>query len=309
MNKILLPSFSAISLSLVLAGCTTTKLSYTDVKRDVKYVDQKKIDRLLCVHDTLADSDEREGVVVSVGKFLDGNVPTTTHNGPLMDHGSALFEYYLSKSIPKNKGLMISDLPLIFQKGNAGQVGLNQYGVVDKDPYTKYKSYLLDTINSRNFLKKKIAINRVGFFKVDGVFTRSDETQYKSDNENLDAKYNKEDRSSLFSYSTSKNYKVMTLTVKLTNPTNNTIVDVESFEILYDSTRKRYRVGAGYRGFGLSTSVSDSETESIHSAQDALIREAALWAMLRFYDYRHQGKIVAALKGGQCGLALRQAVK
>lgn len=309
MNKIKL-SIIVGCLLLGLGGCSINKHIYRDVKEQVHYLDKVKIDKLACFNQILSSNpNELGGVVIAVDMFYDGSIPKSSmnnHNGPLMDHGATIFEYYLTKALPENRGIVLESLPILFTREHNINTKRNEFGFIDPNQLTRYQEYLLKSFHVKSNFSGRVPPQQVKIFKVKGVFTRNDASPYFSDNDSIDGKYKSDrsdtERNGSISYSISDNSKVMGLTVQIVDPIRNTFIDSETFEIRYNSKRNRYRVGGGYKGYGLTTSFSNVETESMDSAQDALIRESALWVVNRMYDNKYLRDLATKYQNGSCGV-------
>lgn len=290
-----------------LSACSVNKIEYIDVNSEVvKPPKDKAFDYLSCFNHILKKVNPPVAMAVYTEPFEDGSVPTRSTNGPLMDRGEILFQYYLSQAITKDQGLIFDQKPLIFLSKNQGNMGLNKYGVAEKESLKEHRALVTRFVNANRLAFTDKKVESVRYFRVKGTFTRNDKDGIKTETQNLNSKFSRDESSYIINGTLTDTNMLMGLTVILENPSFGYIVDTVSFRVSYDTKRQKYKVSSNIKKFDLGTSISRKQIESSESAQDALIKAAAFWAANKFYNDIYFMPSVKAQEEKQCSRGINE---
>ncbi len=298
-------NMTIITMLLCIVSCSTYKTDYQDVSMDkVVYKKQqlsklvekpKEMSTIQCFNNIIKNNPQQYAVVVDSDIIL-----PSYKNDNLMNRGDVLFDYYLKKIIPDTQGIVVDSLPLLFGNDREGKTGKNLLGFLNADLQNAYSASIYQYLSRKRKVSELDGLIQTRVYKITGVFTRNDGKYPYAGIDNMKAKYNEDSNNSSLTRTSSLSTKVMELTVKIIDANNGYIKDIESFQVNYDSKRKRYRIGFGKDDLGLSSSFSTTVTDSPESAQDALIQASTIWAVNKFFDDRYEEKLKWAVNNNNC---------
>lgn len=264
-------------LSLCLISCTTTQITYTDVKSSpkVKPITHSIAQRQQCVINQVKnriDPATNKGIALFIRDINDERVSGEP------EFMTVANRIYLSGSLFKlhksQQQLMVMDnMPKAFRDEGLLDVGY---------PNNKAVADIINRLKTA-FKNRGSQWNDVGLYVIDASFTRFDKDGTKSSGYGSNGEYNK-NSSVEVEFGKAKEQKYMSLTVNIINAYTNNVEETETFDILISKDKRERTVKVVRKGFGLGLTDEINHIESTHSAQNILLDYAAMWIIDQFSD-------------------------
>lgn len=268
-----------LSISLGLTGCINSVMQYQTIGSSpvIAPIPPSIASKRECTARLVSNyiNGNTHGVYgLFIRNITDGRVSGLDVNS---DSSSLANRIYLSGSLFKlhksKKQLFVMDtMPM----------GLNENLLSSGYPNPDIMDYLILSLQTHASDIRESPVDGTVFAIIDASFTRFDKENY--DNGYATSLEYSKNSSAEVSFGQTNTEQYMTLTVNLIDPTTNSIVESETFEIQLSKNKKDKTFKVGRKGFEVGFTDEVTTIDSIHSAQNVLLDYAAMWIIDQFTD-------------------------